>query len=98
MFGVVDSEGSSCTREEYIAQNLAGRAEKGLSCVQHFFDKLLRLPAMMTTDTGRALASKRLSTQMSYLAAVAEELCDAGDEDGEVLKRKLSRFISQDMQ
>jgi len=46
------------------------------STVDHFFDKLLKLPATMATQTGLALAAERADFLYAFLTRLAHELGD----------------------
>lgn len=103
LFGLEDSL-EAITAEQYAAQSqhvAAGTggvdtsSTKGLSGVQHFFDKLLQIPSIMTTKTGRAIAQTRLETMLVYLRLLVDELTDAGSVDGIILKKKIDHFLLQ---
>jgi uncharacterized protein len=89
LFGVLDNF-NTVTREEYLAQQTMDNSTKGLSSAQHFFDKLLRIHLLMTTQTGKELASQRQETMLQYLRMLAMELEEAGSIDGKILSKRLS--------
>lgn len=49
-------------------------ADDAVSSVDHLFVKLLRLPRMMQTATGRAMAGKRVAFLETFLRELADEL------------------------
>lgn len=63
------------------------------SNLQHFFDKLLRIHTMMTTAEGRRMAECRHNAMGQFLRVLAEELCDAGCDDGKILNDLLEDRI-----
>ncbi len=63
-------------------------ADDAVSSVDHLFVKLLRLPQMMQTETGKAMASKRVEFLKRFLRELAEEL----NVDQAVLDRALAKI------
>jgi uncharacterized protein len=53
--------------------NAATAPESGRSTIQHFYDKLLRLPADMYTEPGRRLAGKRVAVMQEFLETFYRE-------------------------
>lgn len=76
------------TNEQYMAQRTSTGAVN-LSNLQHFFDKLLRIKSMMTTDEGKRLAKVRHNTMITFLLNLAQELNEAGSVDGSLLYQLL---------
>ncbi len=70
MFGVSDVVGSGITSEQYKQQSQHGTG------VEHFFDKLLLIKDMMTTDTGTKMAKPRHEAMLTYLKSLEIELVD----------------------
>lgn len=68
-------------------------ASKG-SGIEHFFEKLLRIPDMMTTASGARLAAPRKRRMLDFIQGWQEEAVEAGCGSGyeEVLRLNLSAF------
>lgn len=58
--------------------------------VQHFFDKLLRIPAILMTDSGRREGEKRRLIMVNFLRELFQE------EDSEEWQKYLSAFEGKD--
>ena len=58
----------------------AAYAQAAGSGVEHFFEKLLRLPAMMVTASGRDLAQARQAHMLRWLGDLDDELAEGGVE------------------
>ena len=67
LFDLGDVENSKPTAEEY-------KNKKGGSGVEHFFEKLLLIKNMMTTQTGKEMAKKRHEHMVKFLEHVDEEI------------------------
>jgi len=70
MFGVSDVVGNGITAEQYKIQSQNG------SGVEHFFDKLLLIKDMMTTETGKKMAQPRHQAMINYLETLETELVE----------------------
>jgi len=77
------------SHSDYLAQQQQSTSSFELSNLQHFFDKLLRIRSLLTTNVGRRMAQKRHDTMLLFLNAVAEELNDADITDGQLLDQQL---------
>lgn len=78
MFGVTKNVSAQCIgHEAYMAARDAG----GESGVDHFFDKLLRIPDKMLTTHGRTLANERRLVMVSFLKQLDVEMEQSGDPD-----------------
>ena len=53
--------------------NAATAPESDRSTIQHFYDKLLRLPADMYTEPGRRLAARRVAVMQEFLETFYSE-------------------------
>ena len=73
MFGVANTIGAGITAEQY-------KAAKG-SGVEHFFDKLLLIKDLMTTNTGSSMAIPRHNNMVQFLQSLDRELIEGGDYD-----------------
>ena len=51
--------------------------DDGQFTIDHFYSKLLKLPALMNTDAGKAEAGKRVKLMEEYLANLAREITAA---------------------
>lgn len=76
------------SHEDYMKQ----RNDINLSNLQHFFDKLLRIKSLLTTGEGIRMAIKKHDAMVRFLESLAEELTDAGSDDGPTLKMLLCRL------
>lgn len=63
-------------------------ADDAVSSVDHLFVKLLRLPQMMQTNSGRVMAGKRAEFLKRFLSELADELCV----DQEILAQALTKI------
>ena len=64
-------------------------ADDAVSSVDHLFVKLLRLPQMMQTNSGRVMAGKRAEFLKRFLSELADELCV----DQEILAQALTKIL-----
>jgi uncharacterized protein len=71
---------------EYKSEN---NASSGTHSVQHFMDKLLVLPSIMLTESGRVEASKRKMIMIDFLYQLFEE------EESNAWKARLDSFLKQ---
>ncbi len=68
------------------------RASKESHCVQHFFDKLLKIPYIMITDSGKEEADKRQKIMIDFLYELFSE------ENAEDWKIYLDKFLNEQPQ
>jgi uncharacterized protein len=89
LFTVVEEGNDKLTPEQY-------KASKG-SGVEHFFDKLLRIKDMMTTNTGREIALSRHKRMCDYLIGIDEEIKETAGTNNKneqsVLGKRLASFL-----
>lgn len=89
----LEEDSDVMTHERYMREQ--AMAADGSSSLQHFFDKLLRIPNMMTTVHGAVLAEQRLQTMTTFLRTMQEELEGAEDINGLVLGKKIDAFDTE---
>jgi uncharacterized protein len=92
MFGVTKAvRVESISHSEY----LTARDSADESGVDHFFDKLLRIPDKMLTATGRRMAKDRLAYMVTYLRQLDVEMEESGDPDAGKITAALSQLVGQ---
>lgn len=77
----------------YKKRSLAGaQAQQGNACVDHFFEKLLRIRSKMSTALGQQLAVDRHQAMISFLRQLHVELQDGGEDSCSDMLRILRAF------
>jgi HD superfamily phosphodiesterase len=66
------------------------------SGLEHFFEKLLRIPSMMSTTKGQEIAIQRKLAMVSWIESIREELNESTDNDdhGKIITRNLEPFLT----
>lgn len=77
------------SREVYMQSQKSAEA----TAIGHFFEKLLRIRALIMTDKGKKLGEQRHANMVSYLSQLDGELQDAEDASGGAITEALTSFL-----
>lgn len=89
LFGRDLLQGSETISREVYLQS---QKNKEGSAVAHFFEKLLRIKALLLTEEGKRLGEKRHQHIVSFLEMLDDELIDAEDESAGAISKALPSF------
>ena len=87
LFGVSKNLEESVSQASYLKSQVSEESN-----VDHFFDKLLRIPSLIITSRGKEAADKRYTTMKLFLEQVDAELEDAKDSDAGTISTSINEL------